>query len=253
MTLEHAWTPPSSARPGGDDKKRKWTLGSVDLPAITRTYTEQDELFVLPNALAGDGVGRLVAAAERLRPCAVRKTVPGYKKSASVGARDIGELAPELVTLYESPELIGLLSEVAGANLFPCPERDPHRVALYYYTEAGDGIGWHFDSSHYKGQRFTVLIGVVNRTTESKLLCKLYEKIPSREKVDLNVATEPGMLIFFNGDRLYHAVSKLAANEERIVLTLEYVTDTRMNPVRRWISDFKDAATYFGFRRKARK
>jgi len=253
MTLEHTWTPATSARPGGDDRKRKWTLGAVDLPAITRTYTDQDELIVLPNALAEDGVGRLVAAAERLRPCAVRKSVPGYKKSGSVSARDIHDLAPELEALYESPELIGLLSEVSGAKLLPCPERDPHRVALYYYTEPGDGIGWHFDSSHYKGQRFTVLIGVVNRTTESKLLCKLYEKVPSRERVDLAVSTEPGMLIFFNGDRLYHSVSKLGANEERIVLTLEYVTDVRMNPIRRWISDFKDAATYFGFRRKALK
>src|SRR5437764_6635327 len=117
MTLEQTWRPPSSARPGEDFGKRAWTLGAVDLPAITRTYTQQDELFILPNALASDGVGRLVAAAERLRPCAVRKSVPGYKKSGSVSARDIHDLAPELEALYESPELIGLLSEVSGAKL----------------------------------------------------------------------------------------------------------------------------------------
>lgn len=216
---------------------------------VTR-YRQQDELIVIDGAIAPEGVAMLSRAADRLRPCVVRRTVPGYKKSGSVSAADVRALAPEVVALYESPVLVGALSRIAGVPLLPCPERDLHAVALYYYTEPGDGIGWHFDASHYKGERFTALIGIVNRTEKGRLLCTLNKREPAKPQTELSVSTEPGTLVFFNGDRLWHSVSKLGDDEERIVLTLEYVTDVRMNPVRRLVSDFKDAATYFGFSRK---
>lgn len=219
---------------------------------VIERYRAQDELIVVDHAIAPDGIAALGAAAERLRVCAVRKAVPGYKKSGSVSALDVRAIAPEIIALYESPAFVFALSRIAGVPLLPCPERDLHAAALYYYTEPGDGIGWHFDSSHYKGSRYTVLIGIVNRTVESRLRCTLNKKDPTKPQTDLSVSTEPGTLVFFNGDRLWHSVSKLGEGEERIVLTLEYVTDVRMNPVRRWISDFKDAATYFGFSRKKR-
>jgi hypothetical protein len=246
-----------------DEAVRRWRAPSAwettergirrwDVASRVRDYRDRDELLVVPHAIADDDVDRLVAAAERLRPRVVRKSVPGYKKSGSVSALDVRALAPEIVALYENPTLIAALSEVAGAPLLPCPARDLHATALYYYTEPGDGIGWHFDASHYKGARYTVLVGIVNRTEKSRLLCTLNKKEPAKEQTELSIATDPGTLVFFNGDRLWHSVSKLGDDEERIVLTLEYVTDTRMNPVRRWISDFKDAATYFGFAKKKR-
>jgi hypothetical protein len=244
-------------RAGDAAPKNPWqgterALERWDYDDVAGLYRAQDEMIVLDHAIAPDGVTMLARAAERLRVCAVRKAVPGYKKSGSVSARDVRAIAPEIIALYESPALVGALSRIAGVTLLPCPERDLHATALYYYTEAGDGIGWHFDSSHYKGGRYTVLIGIVNRTEQSRLLCTLNKKEPAKPQTELSVATDPGTLVFFNGDRLWHSVSKLGEGEERIVLTLEYVTDTRMNPVRRWISDFKDAATYFGFTRKKR-
>jgi hypothetical protein len=38
-------------------------------------------------------------------------------------------------------------------NLLECPPEDPHSHALYYYTEPGDHIGYHYDSSFYKVMR----------------------------------------------------------------------------------------------------
>ncbi len=56
------------------------------------------------------------------------------------------------------------------------------------------------------------------------------------------------MFIIFNGDKLYHRVTPLGSGERRIVLTLEYVTSTKMHPFRRFVSNMKDAIAYFGFR-----
>jgi hypothetical protein len=54
--------------------------------------------------------------------------------------------------------------------------------------------------------------------------------------------------VLFNGDKLWHAVTPLGENEERVSLTLEYVTDARMTPAKRFVSNMKDAIAYFGFR-----
>ncbi|MEH1831477.1 MAG: hypothetical protein V7L29_05205 [Nostoc sp.] len=40
----------------------------------------------------------------------------------------------------------------------------------------------------------------------------------------------------------------MGENEQHIVLTLEYVTDTRMGMLKRFVSNMKDAIAYFGFR-----
>lgn len=223
-------------------------LTALSSPDVRQTYVDQDELLVVPQLFSGEMMASLVDASERLRPRVVRRSLPGYKASGSVSAIDIRELAPEVDALYKDPTFIETLSTVVGASLLPCPERDPHACAFYYYTEPGDHIGWHFDTSHYDGARYTVLIGVVNRTTTSRLECALYKKRNDRVPQHLSVSTEPGTLVLFNGDRLWHSVSKLEAGGERIVLTLEYVTNPNMHPVKRWFSDFKDAVTYFGFR-----
>jgi hypothetical protein len=52
----------------------------------------------------------------------------------------------------------------------------------------------------------------------------------------------------FNGDNLYHRVTPLGENEQRIVLTLEYVTNAQMSRLNRFVSNMKDAIAYFGFR-----
>ena len=43
-------------------------------------------------------------------------------------------------------------------------------------------------------------------------------------------------------------MTPLGEDEERVSLTLEYVTDPSMHPVKRLFSNLKDAFAYFGFR-----
>lgn len=52
--------------------------------------------------------------------------------------------------------------------------------------------------------------------------------------------------VIFNEDALWHAVTPLGAREERIVRTMQYVTDQEMGPFHRAFSNLKDAFAYFG-------
>ena len=136
---------------------------------------------------------------------------------------------------------------MTGRPLQPCPASDPHACALYFYTEPGDHIGFHYDTSYYRGERFTVLVGLIEQSS-SRLACQLYRNVAGREPVDLDLKTDPGTLVLFNGDKLWHSITPLGAGEERVSLTLEYVTDPSMPVLRRFVSNMKDAIAYFGLR-----
>ncbi len=53
------------------------------------------------------------------------------------------------------------------------------------------------------------------------------------------------MLVLF-GDKLHHRLTPIGANQQRVVLTLEYVTDPGMSPWWRFVSNMKDSIAYFG-------
>ena len=222
-------------------------IQGLDFDAVSRTYHQQNEFLLIERFLAPEAVAPLVAEAQQMRPEINRNYIPKHKKGGSVSRFVIAKNAPVTVALYQDRAFVDFLSRLAGARLLPCPEEDPHACALYFYTEPGDHIGFHYDTSYYKGARYTVLLGLVEQST-SRLVCQLYKTDSTRETQELSVATNPGTMVFFNGDKLYHSVTPLGAGEERIVLTMQYVTNQAMGPLKRFVSNMKDAVAYFGFR-----
>jgi len=158
------------------------------------------------------------------------------------------EKAPRFLDLYRSGAFLEFLSRLVRAKLSLCPENDPHSCALYYYTEPGDHIGFHYDTSYYKGARYTILMGLVDKSTQCKLVCELFKDDPVKPPRHLELITQPGDLVIFNGDKLWHSVTPLGEGEERIALTMEYVTDPDMGTFKRLYSNLKDSIAYFGLR-----
>jgi ectoine hydroxylase-related dioxygenase (phytanoyl-CoA dioxygenase family) len=89
-------------------------------------------------------------------------------------------------------------------------------------------------------------MGLIQRSESCRLVCHLYRDDPTRETREVQLAYGPGSLVIFNGDKLWHAVTPLARGEERVVLTMEYVTNPEMGTVKRFVSNMKDAIAYFG-------
>ena len=222
-------------------------LATLDVERVRREYGAQNEFVCLERWLPAPLVERMLAEVERVRPAINRNFIPRHKKGGSVSFYALLEQAPTMVALYRAPAFVEFLAGLAGRPLQPCPPDDPHSCALYFYTEPGDHIGFHFDTSYYRGARYTVLLGLVERSS-SRLVCQLFKNVPGRRPVELRLATHPGTLVVFNGDKLWHAVTPLGEGEERVSLTLEYVTDPTMSPVKRLVSNLKDAFAYFGVR-----
>ncbi len=219
----------------------------LDLPALRRCYRDQGSFVFIPDFLPRELVARLQECVDKTEPAANRNYLPGHKQGGSVSRHTIDRVAPAIAELYGSPRLTDWLAQLAGEPLQRSPADDPHAYALYFYTRAGDHIGWHYDTSYYAGRRYTLLLGVIDRSS-----CRLDYQLHTRETEARaeagSVQLAPGAAVFFDGDKLRHRITPLQAGEKRVSLTFEYVTDQRMSRGRRLISQMKDAVAYFGFR-----
>ena len=220
-------------------------VARLDVARLGREYWAQDEFLLIPAFLPRATVGALLDDVRRLEPGLNRNYIPRHKKGGSVSAFAIAEDGPALLAFYRSERFRRFLSDLVGAPLLCCPDEDPHACALYFYTEPGDHMGYHYDTSYYKGARYTVLFGLV-QDSASRLRCRLHTRQPGRAPVDLDVATDPGTMVIFNGDKVYHGVSPSDAGDRRIVFTMEYVTNSEMGRFSRLFSNLKDAFAYFG-------
>ncbi|MGH7259902.1 MAG: 2OG-Fe(II) oxygenase [Nitrospiraceae bacterium] len=224
-------------------------VAALDVERIKKEYWEQNEFVLLKSFLPPSVMADcLVPQAQRLKSQLNRNYIPGHKKGGSVSYFTVREQAKEFLTLYRSPAFLDFLTRLTNAPLQFCPETDPHSCALYYYTEPGDHIGFHYDTSYYKGARYTILMGLVDRAPSCKLVCQLYKDDPTRPMKELSLSTAPGDMVIFNGDKLWHAVTPMGEGEERIALTMEYVTNSEMGPFKRLYSNLKDSFAYFGLK-----
>jgi hypothetical protein len=218
----------------------------VDRSLLHQAYWDQNEFLLLGRFIPPSVVEPCLCEIEQLSGAVHRNYVPGHKQGGSVSFYSIQEKAPTILALYRSPALRMFLSQLVDAPLMLCPEDDPHACALYYYTKPGDHIGFHYDTSYYRGARYTVLIGLVEQSEHCRLVARVHKGMPPTEISETRIPMEPGTMVVFNGDKLWHAVTPLGAHERRVILTLQYVTDQRMGPLKKLFSNMKDAFAYFG-------
>ena len=222
-------------------------LSRLDFDAVKTEFERNDEFIVIEELLPTALLNALLNALPVLEPHVHRNFIPGHKKGGSVSRYELDRLAPAYSALYRAPELLAFLCAMCGRELLYCPATDPHTYALYYYTEVGDHIGFHYDTSYYKGARYTVLIGLVDDSS-CRIEYELFREDPARETQPGAIDLTPGTAAIFNSDNVYHRVSPCGADEKRVALTFEYVTNLNMHPFRRFVSNMKDAIAYFGFR-----
>jgi hypothetical protein len=222
-------------------------LQSLDIAPLRARYQAQGAFLSLDEFLPASITNALIDAVAAVEPSINRNYLPGHKQGGSVSRHTIDSQAPVIAELYRSPELLHWLEQLTGEKLQLSPPDDPHAYALYFYTKPGDHIGWHYDTSYYAGRRYTLLLGVIDRSS-CKLDYELHTREPGATVVTGSLQIPAGGLVVFDGDKLRHRITPLGEGEMRVSLTFEYVTDPRMHPWWRLISNMKDAFAYFGFR-----
>lgn len=227
-------------------------LRAFDLESLRQEFVSQGSFLHVRDFLPAALTLRLVDAVSAVESAVNRNYLPGHKQGGSVSRHTIDERAPCIAELYRSPALLSWLGRLAGEDLQPSPPDDPHAYALYFYNRAGDHIGWHYDTSYYRGRRYTLLLGVIDQSS-CRLDYELHTRNDAVPTVSGSLQYPPGSLVFFDGDKLKHRISPAREGERRVSLTFEFVTDPQMHAWWRLISNMKDAVAYFGLRQVFRK
>ncbi len=223
-------------------------LENQDVAGLRKQYEEGGQLLIIENFLPGEVLDGALADLERLRDRVNRNYVPHQKKGGAVSRHAIDQTGKMIGGLYRSPALRKFLEQISGARLLDCSPSDPHTYALYLYTEPGDHISWHYDTSFYRGRRFTLLLALIGNES-CRFECETNRRDKTKTTESRAYSLKPGSLAFFDGDGLWHRVTKMAEGDtERVVITMEFVTDQSMHPWRRLVSNVKDAVAYFGLR-----
>jgi hypothetical protein len=218
----------------------------LDFESVRRTYDGQDQFVYLRDVFPPPLIEALRKEAIGLRSRIVRNRVPLVRKGGFVGYQTLRARAPEIISAYRSPSFIDFLSRLSGKQLFLKAESDPHACVLYYYTHPGDHLGYHYDTCGCEeGASYTALLGLVDESTQI-LHCQLFKKDTTREIKHVPVKTTPGSLVAFNGSTVWHRVTGLGRDEQRVVLSLSYRTECEMTPVRRMKETLKDRLLFIG-------
>ena len=143
------------------------------------------------------------------------------KHQKNISSSTIIEHLPEIEQQYQS--YTTLLSKYIGEPVKVLPNDIKNRITLVVYEKEGDYIDWHFDTNHYTGRFFTLLIPITLEPT-----CSSYQYRNHKEK-DLVVEIGKDQGILFEGDKVYHRGKMLSKDQYRVILSLTYVTDTNMN------------------------
>ena len=222
---------------------------ALDAAALRKAYLDQDEFLVVDDFLSPEIMEQWEEQLEALKLHVHRNLpFPKHKKGGSVGYDTVSAKAPAMNAVYQSAGIIGIPEEnhrFANAGVPLAPTCIVARSMTY--TEEGDHIGWHYDTSYYKDTRWTLLVGFKDNSS-SKLVGKLHTKNPGHEVINFSMKIAPGTLVLFNGDKVHHAVTPTKAGEERYMVSMQYVTNADMNPFMRFVSNMKDSIAYFGLK-----
>jgi hypothetical protein len=204
-----------------------------------------NRIAAVPDFLGAEQFASLEREVEALSG-AGRSYVPSHKKGATIAYETLIEHAPDVTAFYHSEAMPACISRITGVAVRPTPLHDQSSLSILIYERSGDHIGWHYDHNFYRGRHFTVLLPVVNSGNAADGLSHARLKTMIGD-TQAEVQTPPNTLIVFEGARVVHKATPLAAGERRVLISMTYCGDVQANLAQAVARRFKDTA-FFGVR-----
>jgi hypothetical protein len=212
-------------------------------PQGLRLAFERERILRVEGFLAPEGLAELREEARASRPRAERSFIPGHKKGGTLSYEAIHRHAPTCLAFYHAPALHEWLGAVVGERLRPTADHDQSSCSILYYDQPGDHIHWHYDYNFYRGRHFTVLLSLVNRSTDGGVSSgRLMQRTQAGEVIEWDTAEN--VLVVFEGARVFHRASPIAEGDERVMLSMTLCTDPGIHPLKELARRVKDTAYY---------
>jgi len=187
--------------------------------------------LALPDALKQD----IMAAVES--GMGKRVVLDGWKGGKTISTETVMGRLSDVWTWYEDlPRRIG--AEI-GEPVSITQSYLPTTCAVIVYDQEGDFINWHYDVNYFEGRFFTLLVPVTFDDVCTKYT--YYDKEGAIKEID----NKKDKSILFEGDKVFHMATKLCKGERRVILSMQFATDSKISWYNRALMRIKDSA-YIG-------
>jgi hypothetical protein len=151
----------------------------------------------------------------------VRIEIHGKKKQKNISYDILYKELNEIESWYKS--IAYTISNIVGEKIIPLDKKYKNRLSLIVYDKEGDYIDWHFDTNHFEGRYFTLLVPITFEKTCGNYVYK------DKNGNDTSIHLEKNQAIFFEGDKVFHSGKKLCSNQFRAILSMTFITNSNMN------------------------
>jgi hypothetical protein len=126
-----------------------------------------------------------------------------------------------LLELYYSSEILEILGKILEKPIQRPPLSDNNASSLLIYSNKGDYIDWHKDYSIYYGDRYVVLLTLVNENDEKDNMSD-NEFVYNYNNYNYKFKMKPNSLVIFKGSEVYHKSTSIKSNEKRILYSMVF-------------------------------
>ena len=129
---------------------------------------------------------------------------------------------PGILEFFYSSDLISSLSSIIKKPVQRISLSDPNACSLLIYANKGDHIDWHLDYSNYHGDRFVVLLTIVNENSEKDggLSSNIFKY--NYNNVTYELQMKENSIVIFKGSDIFHKATAIDDGERRILLSMVF-------------------------------
>jgi len=127
-----------------------------------------------------------------------------------------------LLEIYYSNIILDFLSKIIKKPVQRISLGDPNACSLLIYSKKGDHINWHYDYSNYYGDRYVVLLTLINENAQKDggLSNNIFQYNYEGKTHDLKM--KENSIVIFKGSEILHKSTEIDDNERRILLSMVY-------------------------------
>ena len=126
-----------------------------------------------------------------------------------------------VLELYYRNDLLDVISNILDKPIQRVTSSDKNSMSLLIYSNEGDHIDWHFDYSLYEGERYVVLLTLINENSDKTNLSENVFKYKYNGKIH-QLKMKDNSLVIFKGSEIHHKATSIGKNEKRILLSFTF-------------------------------
>ena len=183
---------------------------------------EPNEYFILkieqpPNHYSEELYRRLKSGTE-LKNNMNFNNVQGRKINKDVVPKEIKDF-------FLTEQLRLQVSEVVGENVDFADDIEKYKIFARLYEEDGDHIDWHYDNNYTDGNRYTLVIPIIqDLNNTSQFMIK-----DQNTQDEISVPIKVGQGVVYNGSITYHKITKQTNGSIRMVVIIPFYSNKNIN------------------------